>query len=260
LKVAEAKLAELQTAGTSPLVSPILAPTSCPITIPYGTPTPFRAPPSSTAPTEPLNSIPCPSRAYEDFFDPRNTGASTTQSATVEYIDAMDANATIIHLLQQHTLDYITSLIDPDLLIDHDATRVAELLAQPYDICRWPGEWTKRVATLKEVRGVGWEDEVRMINCIKMYGVSWTTLGVMVVRDDTSKGVPKMFWKHNLRKKEYEEMEWKIANACDENDFGREFKIPIAQGDHDASGVHSYTQTPPVQGDVSLDVPEYTKL
>ncbi len=98
------------------------------------------------------------------------------------------------------TLIYITSGIDPDLSIDPDVSGIADLLAESY-MCRWPDEWTKRVVALKEVRGEGWEAEVRMMNCIKMYGVSWTTLGVMVVRDHTSKGVPTMFWKHNLRKK-----------------------------------------------------------
>ena len=58
----------------------------------------------------------------------------------------------------------------------------------------------KRVADLKEVRDEGWRAEVRMMNCIKMYGGNWTTLSVLVVRDHTSKGVPTMFWKHNLRK------------------------------------------------------------
>jgi hypothetical protein len=110
------------------------------------------------------------------------------------------------------------------------------------------------------VRGEGWEEEVRMMNCIKMYGASWTTMGVMAVRDHTSKGVPTMFWKHNLRKKECENVEWKVANGYEENEFGRVLKTPSAMGDHDASGVHSYILTPSVQGDVSPDVASYTKV
>ena len=61
-------------------------------------------------------------------------------------------------------------------------------------------------------------------------------------------------------KKEYEEVEWKIANACDENEFGRKLKIPTALGNHDASSVHSYILTPTVQGDVSPNVASYIKL
>ena len=47
VKVAEAKVVELQNAGISSFVSPILAPTSCPTITLCGTPTPFRTPPSS---------------------------------------------------------------------------------------------------------------------------------------------------------------------------------------------------------------------
>jgi hypothetical protein len=152
-------------------VSPILALTSCPTTTPCGTPNPFRTPPSSASAVEPLYSIPCPSRAYEDVSDPRNIGASTTPSVTFEYIDALDATASIIHLRHLHTLNYITSGIDPDLSIDPDVAGVVDVLEEPY-ICRWLDEWTKRVVVLKELRGEGWEAEVRMMNCIKMYGVS----------------------------------------------------------------------------------------
>jgi hypothetical protein len=87
---------------------------------------------------------------------------------------------------------------------------------------------------LKQVRGEGWEAEVRMMNCMKMYGVSWTTLGVMIVRNHTSKGVPTMFWKHNLRKNVYEKVEWKVANDCKRNEFGRVLTTPVGLGAHDA--------------------------
>ena len=113
-------------------MSPILAPTSCPTASPCGTPTPFRTPPSSAGAVKPLHSIPCPSRACEDVYDPRNTGASTTPSATFEYIDALDATASIIHLRHLHTLNHITPGVDPDLSIDPDVSDVAELLAEPY--------------------------------------------------------------------------------------------------------------------------------
>ena len=82
----------------------------------------------------------------------------------------------------------------------------------------------------------------------------------MVVRDHTSKGVPTMFWKHNLRKKEYEKVEWKVASDCEENVFGRVLKTLIGLGDHDASDVHSYTLKPSAQGDVSTNVESYTKV
>ena len=65
LEVAEAKVAELQNARTSSFVSPIFALTSYPERTPSGTPTPLRTPTSSSVPTEPLDSIPCPSRACE---------------------------------------------------------------------------------------------------------------------------------------------------------------------------------------------------
>ena len=116
-------------------MSLILAPTSCPTKTPCGTRTPFRTPPSLATPTKPLDLISCPSQSCEDVCDSRNTGASTTLSATFEYIDALNMNASIIHLRHLQTLDYITSLIDLDLLIDRDVTDVPDLLAQPY-ICR----------------------------------------------------------------------------------------------------------------------------
>jgi hypothetical protein len=82
----------------------------------------------------------------------------------------------------------------------------------------------------------------------------------MIVRDHTSKGSPTMFWKHSLRRKEYEQVEWKVANGCDENEFESVLKIPTALGDHHASGVYPAIVTPPVQGEVTHDVSSYTKL
>ena len=61
-------------------------------------------------------------------------------------------------------------------------------------------------------------------------------------------------------KKEYEEVEWKVANDCEENEFERVLKTPISLGVHDAYGVHSYISTPSVQGHMSLDVASYTKV
>jgi hypothetical protein len=69
-----------------------------------------------------------------------------------------------------------------------------------------------------------------------------------------------MFWKHNLRKKEYEEVEWKVASDCEGDEFGRVLKTPIALGDHDVSLVYSYILAPSVQGDVTPDVASYTKV
>ena len=89
LKVAEAKIAELQNAGTSPFVSPILAPTSCPTTTSCGTPTHVRTLPSSAVSTKLLDSNLCSSRACEDVCDTRNTGASTTPSATFTLTPSM---------------------------------------------------------------------------------------------------------------------------------------------------------------------------
>jgi hypothetical protein len=117
-----------------------------------------------------------------------------------------------------------------------------------------------RVDALKKVRGEGWEVEARMMNSIKMCGVSWTILDVMVVREHTSKGAPTLFWKHNFRSKEYEEVERNVANGCDKNEFGREFNITIAIGDHHASGVDNAILAPPVQGNVTSDLSLNTKL
>ena len=47
-----------------------------------------------------------------------------------------------------------------------------------------------------------------------------------------------------ISEKIYEEVEWKVANVCDKNEFGRVLKVPTALGDHHASGVGPYTLTP----------------
>ncbi len=94
---------------------------------------------------------------------------------------------------------------------------------------------------------------MKMMNCIKKCGVSWTTWDIMVVRDQTSEGKSTIFWKHNLQRKEYEEVERKDPNGCDENEFGRVVKFSIALDYHHASGVYPFIQTPPVQGDVTHD-------
>ena len=61
-------------------------------------------------------------------------------------------------------------------------------------------------------------------------------------------------------KKEYEEVEWKVANDCERNEFRRVLKFPIGLNAHDASGVHSSILTPWVQGDVTPHVVSYTKV
>ena len=55
-------------------------------------------------------------------------------------------------------------------------------------------------------------------------------------------------------------MEWKVANGCDENEYGRVLKIPSPLGDHHASGVYPYILTLPVHGDMSPDVSSKNKL
>jgi hypothetical protein len=61
-------------------------------------------------------------------------------------------------------------------------------------------------------------------------------------------------------KKEYEEVEWKVSNDCEGNEFGRVLKTPIGLGAHDTYAVHSSILTPSVQGDVTPDVASYTKV
>jgi hypothetical protein len=69
-----------------------------------------------------------------------------------------------------------------------------------------------------------------------------------------------MFWKHNLRKNVYEEVEWKVANDYERNEFGCVLKTPVGLGAHDAFPVQSSILTPSVQGDVNPDVASYTKV
>ena len=110
----------------------------------------------------------------------READTYTTQCAAFEYIDALDANDDVVHHRHLHTLNYIMDLTDKNMADDTNAIKIS------YISHRWPPEWTKRVGALKNVRGEGWEDEVRMMNCMKMYGLSWTTMSVLVVHDHRS--------------------------------------------------------------------------
>jgi len=57
-------------------------------------------------------------------------------------------------------------------------------------MCRWPQEWTNKIEVLRKFRGQGCEDDVRMMNCIKIYGLSKAEDGSLIVRDHMSKGEP----------------------------------------------------------------------
>ena len=84
-------------------------------------------------------------------------------------------------------------------------------------MCRWPQEWTNKVEALRKYKGQGWEEDVRMMNCIKMYGLSKAEDGSLIVRDHRSKGEPFFFWTHNCHKKENDVLKWNIrrGSACD---------------------------------------------
>jgi len=52
----------------------------------------------------------------------------------------------------------------------------------------WPQEWTNKIEALRKYLGQGWEEDVRMLNCLKMYGLSKAEDGSLIIRDHMSKG------------------------------------------------------------------------
>ena len=110
--------------------------------------------------------------------------ATTTTCDSYEYIDALDANTALIHQRHLHNYDYILSRND------ENHSNLVELVGQTYIMCRWPQEWTNKMEALRKFKGQGREEDVRMMNCIKLYGLSKAEDGSLIVRDHMSKGEP----------------------------------------------------------------------
>jgi hypothetical protein len=77
------------------------------------------------------------------------------------------------------------------------------LIDKPY-LCRWPKEWTIKVNALKKFIGEArcieeFRNEIRMMNCMKMYGLDIAQEGYLRVRDHRSRGAPFIFWNHNSK-------------------------------------------------------------
>ncbi len=82
---------------------------------------------------------------------------------------------------------------------------------------------------LKTYQRKGWRDQLRMMNCMKIYGLSITNHGYLIVRDHRSKGPPAIFWKHNIRENKglvQDKFEWKIQNGEADDAPGRYLKKP----------------------------------
>jgi hypothetical protein len=127
-----------------------------------------------------------------------------------------------------HTQLYIVSVIDE--------VESGSILVQPH-ISRWPKEWTAKVEALKERKRDGWEQHVRMMNCMKIFGLSITKQNSLYARDRRSKGYPHMFWGHTLRGKSViEDVQWEVATAGEVDVPGRIYKTPSNIGDIDCYG------------------------
>ncbi len=65
-----------------------------------------------------------------------------------------------------------------------------------------------------------------MMTSKKMYGLSITKHGYLIVRDHRSKGPPAIFWKHNILGKGLvqDTFEWKIQNGEADDAPGRYIK------------------------------------
>ena len=73
-----------------------------------------------------------------------------------------------------------------------------------------------------------------------MYGLDITTDDYLCVRDHRGRGCPLMFWKHYLKKKSDETVEWKVASGEDGEVPGRVLRKPLPLSyDDDGMGRHS---------------------
>jgi len=80
-----------------------------------------------------------------------------------------------------------------------------------------------------------WVNGVRMMNCIKIYGLDITTYDYLCVRKRRSRGCPLMFWKHNLNIKSDEIVEWKVDTGKDGDVPGRVLRksLSLSYDDND---------------------------
>jgi hypothetical protein len=108
---------------------------------------------------------------------------ATTPNDSYEYIDALDTNPAPIHQRHLHTYDCIISRNDDN------HSNLEKLVGQPY-MYLWPQEWTNKIEALRKYKGQGWEEDVRMMYCIKMYELSKAEDGSLIIRDHSSKGEP----------------------------------------------------------------------
>ena len=133
----------------------------------------------------------CPFGRSCDYFHASIFHASSYKfGCTVEYIDAADAGDHIIYDRHVRAYAYIRSLTAKDI------GNLEKLIDEPY-ICRWPEEWTNKVNAMKksgemgdEARRLKMRRQVRILNCMKMYGLGTTSRGYMIVRDHKSRGEP----------------------------------------------------------------------
>ncbi len=101
-----------------------------------------------------------------------------------------------------------------------------KLIDQPY-IFRWPNEWTNKVNAMKksgedgdETRRLKTRNNVRVPNCMKMYGLGITSRGYLIVRDHKSRKEPIFFWRHSPKGKGKDAEEWKVSTGSDGDRIG----------------------------------------
>ena len=93
---------------------------------------------------------------------------------------------------------------------------------------RWQDDWTNKVEAKKKLKPRGWDVVTRMFNCMKMYGLSKTSEGLLIVRDHRSIGEPTIFWTHNLKrgKRVVQKATWKVEDGTTKHEAGRVLKYP----------------------------------
>ena len=116
------------------------------------------------------------------------------------------------------------------------------LIEQPF-ICRWLEEWTNKVNAVKNWQGEEREilkmvAQIRLMNCMKMYGLGITSQGYLLVQNQRSRGEPFIFWKHNLKGKKMGEEEWKVVAGKAVDGVGLVLKNPWRLDIDDDDGIN----------------------